>query len=255
MALIAFEQLTRKEIGEIAPESVAILPTAAVEQHGVHAPVGLDVLCCVAVANAAAEAVGPHLSVVVCPPLAFGSSHHHRPQPGVMTLRGDTFGKVVYELLESLMLSGFRHVLVLNGHGGNASLVRQKAWEFILQNHEMHVVAGSYWDIARAALDAIPTPRRVWIPGHGGDFETALMLHLHPELIHRDRIPVQGGTPWPREPGRLPYFDMVYADAPGAQETGVSDDASAATAELGRQYFETAVAEVAKLLRSMPERG
>ena len=228
MARIAFERLTREEVGEIAPDSVAVLPTASIEQHGPHAPVNVDTTCCVAVANAAAEAAGKDLGVVVCPPVHFGSSHNHLPHPGVLTLRSGTFSTVIHELLDSLMLSGFRRVLVLNGHGGNMLLIQQAARDFAKRHPEMHVAADTYFEIARAALEAIPTPAPVGIAGHAGGFETALMLHLDPELIRKERIPARG-----------------------RRVIGVSEDAWLATAELGRQYFEAAVAEVGKLIRSM----
>ena len=51
MAHVAFERLTRDEIGALAPSAVAVLPTAAIEQHGPHNPVGLDTMCCIAVAR------------------------------------------------------------------------------------------------------------------------------------------------------------------------------------------------------------
>ena len=255
MARIALDRLTRDEIGAMAPTSIALLPTAAIEQHGPQCPVGLDTICCLAVAGAAAEAVGDGLNVVVCPPLHFGSSDHHRPFPGVLSLRSGTFALVLHELLESLMLSGFRQILILNGHGGNALLIQQTTRDFVLRNHGMHVVAGCYWDIARAALEAVPTAKPVAIPGHGGDFETALMLHLHPELIHADKIPVTGDQPVSFASRIASVADVLYRDFPGQRVTGLSDDASQATPELGRQYFETAVAEVARLIRSMPERS
>lgn len=253
VARLAFERLTRDEIGAIAPDSVALLPTAAIEQHGPQCPVGLDTMCCSAVANAAADAVGDDVQIVVCPPQSYGSSHHHLPFPGVLTLTSQTFAVVLGEILESLWLSGFRRVLVLNGHGGNKQLIQQAARDFVLQHHDMRVSAGCYWDIARDALEAVPTPQPVHIPGHGGDFETALMLHLHPDLIHTELIPVEGSTPNVFDSGLPNVTHAAWQGMPGARATGLSDDVAQATAELGRQYFETAVAEVAKLLRGLAE--
>ena len=249
MAHVAFERMTRDEIGELAPSAVAILPTAAIEQHGPHNPVGLDTMCCMAVARGAAAEVGPDCPVVVCPPLHFGSSHHHLPWPGVLTLKSSTFSIVLHELLESLRLMGFRSILVLNGHGGNEFLIQQAARDYVLANRGMQVVAGSYWDIAREALEAIPSEGKFGIPGHAGSFETALMLHLDPSLVHTDLIPVDGGS-WPS--ADVPNVTSVRPDSfPGARPTGASDDAGHATVELGRRYMETAVSAVAAQLHVM----
>ena len=249
MAHVAFERLTRDEIGALAPSAVAVLPTAAIEQHGPHNPVGLDTMCCIAVARGAADLAGPDLNAIVCPPLHFGSSHHHLPWPGVLTLTSRTFGVVLYELLDSLRMMGFRRVLILNGHGGNEFLIQQTARDFVLAFREMHVVAGSYWDIAREALEAVPHDGEFSIPGHAGSFETSLMLHLDPDLVHTDRIPVRSGR-WPSG-GIGNVTDVRTGGFPGDLPTGASDDAVHATAELGRRYLETAVAEVAAQIREI----
>ena len=252
MARIAFERMTRDEIGEIAPDGIAVLPTAAIEQHGPHCPVGLDTINCVAVANGAAEAVRDDLNVVVCPCQHFGSSDHHWPWPGVLTLRSTTYLTVVLELLDSLRRMGFRQVLVLNGHGGNELLIQQAARDFVLDNQDMHVVAGSYWDIARAALEAVPTDGAFLIPGHAGDFETSVMLYLHEELVRLDRRPDPGAAVV-RGARIANVANWSAQQIYGPPNSGVSDDASRASAQLGRRYFEVAVSEVARLITGMCE--
>ena len=254
--------LTRDEIGARAAQAVAVLPTAAIEQHGPHNPVGLDTMCCMAVAQGAAEAAG-EVDVIVSPPLHFGSSDHHRPFPGVLSLRSGTFSQVLYEVVESLALSGFRRILILNGHGGNILLIQQVARDFVLANPDARVAAAAYWDIARPRLEAVEAARPVNVPGHGGDFETALMLHLDSELVRSDLVPVKDAdrddprTPQsllsPLPPRSSNVSDIRYGSFPGARITGLSDDASVATEELGRQYFHIAVEEAAALIRSLDE--
>ena len=87
------------------------------------------------------------------------------------------------------------------------------------------------------------------------------MLHLDPELVRDDLLPVEHAdrddprsSGWPKlgmstMGGSVNVADVVYMSFPGARITGLSDDARAATAELGRQYYEIAVEEVAKLIR------
>ena len=98
----------------------------------------------------------------------------------------------------------------------------------------MHVVAGSYWDVAREALEAVPRDGGFSIPGHAGSFETSLMLHLDPELVRTEHIPVTGDTPLPA--GLANVTEARDGEFLGDRPTGVSDDASHGTAELGRQY-------------------
>jgi creatinine amidohydrolase len=116
-------EMTREQIRQAAPNAVAVLPTAAIEQHGPHMPILTDTLLCGTVALRAAETRSLRPSgaanVLVAPVLPYGNSHHHRPFPGVLSLSSDTFMAAVTDILEGLVLSGFRKVIVLNGHGGN----------------------------------------------------------------------------------------------------------------------------------------
>lgn len=259
MAHTALECLTRDEIGRRAPAAVAVLPTAAIEQHGPHNPVGLDTMCCMAIAQGAAEEAG-EVDAIVSPPLHYGSSDHHRPFPGVLSLRSGTFAQVLYEIIESLTLAGFRRVLIINGHGGNTLLVKQVAGDFVLANPSVRVIAGSYWDIARKRLDAVSTDGTIAIPGHGGDFETSLMLFLHPDLVRTDLLPIEADPDAPlttfAPPGHSVARDSNVVDVhsrsfPRAWSSGLSDSAGLATRELGGTYYKIAVEESAALLRAL----
>src|SRR5690606_34911147 len=86
MMTVLLEEMTRDQIKELAPNAVAVLPTASIEQHGPHLPIVTDTLLCGTVARRAAEAVGDQARVVVAPVLPFGNSHHHRPFAGVLSL-------------------------------------------------------------------------------------------------------------------------------------------------------------------------
>src|SRR5438552_17199473 len=97
--------------------TVAILPTAAVEQHGPHLPLDTDTFLCTRVAEAAAahaEAGGP---VLVAPTLAYGSSAHHMAFAGTLTLTAATLLASVREICDSLAAHGFPPLLVLHRHG------------------------------------------------------------------------------------------------------------------------------------------
>ncbi|MBT5448157.1 MAG: creatininase family protein, partial [Gemmatimonadetes bacterium] len=95
---VLFEEMTREQIKAIAPNAIAVMPTAATEQHGPHMAVGTDTLLVSTVAARAAEAAADSVPVVVTPPLAFGSSHHHIPFGGTLSLTSDTFIEVVREV-------------------------------------------------------------------------------------------------------------------------------------------------------------
>src|SRR5688500_47793 len=94
------------------PPVVAILPIAAIEQHGPHLAVSTDT----AVVTAIAEQVEAALAqtVLLCPTLPFGSSHHHLAFPGTLSLSPELYVQVLVELVDSLLESGFRSIVLLN---------------------------------------------------------------------------------------------------------------------------------------------
>ncbi|SVD53741.1 uncharacterized protein METZ01_LOCUS406595, partial [marine metagenome] len=147
---VLFEEMTREQIKSIAPGAIAVMPTAATEQHGPHMAVGTDTLVCSTVAQRAAEAVVDDVRVVVTPPLSYGSSFHHYPFGGVLTLTSSTFIAVVAEVLEGLSRTGFRKLVVLNGHGGNSDHVGVVGQDAV-NRMGLPAVVGTcnYWDLCR----------------------------------------------------------------------------------------------------------
>ena len=89
---LAFAAITSPEARALAVSQpsrpVALLPTGAVEQHGPHLPLGVDIWLASAVARAVAEG---QAGMRVCEPFAYGSSQHHRAFPGTMSLSPLTF--------------------------------------------------------------------------------------------------------------------------------------------------------------------
>jgi creatinine amidohydrolase len=92
-----------------------MLVTGATEQHG-YLSLFTDIRIPLALADAASQASG----VLVAPPLNFGCSPYFLSYPGTLSLRASTLMDAVEDLVRSAVQTGFRRILVLNGHGGNA---------------------------------------------------------------------------------------------------------------------------------------
>ncbi len=92
-----------------------ILVTGATEQHG-YLSLLTDIKIPLALADSASQAAG----VLVAPPLNFGCSPYFLAYPGTLSLRASTLMDVVEDLVRSACQTGFRRILLLNGHGGNA---------------------------------------------------------------------------------------------------------------------------------------
>src|SRR5512135_2379206 len=92
----------------------AVLPLGSTEQHG-YLSLSTDAILAERVA---AEAAQP-LSIPVFPVLAYGITPYFRAYPGSLSLRVATYVGMVRDLLDSIAHSGFRRILIVNGHGGN----------------------------------------------------------------------------------------------------------------------------------------
>lgn len=180
---ILLEENTRTMSREASANSLIVWPVGAIEQHGPHLPVGTDTFTIEYVTRQAAQQAAATISVQVAPTLPFGSSHHHLPFGGTMSLSTEAYYRTIYELTESLIVSGYRKIFILNGHGGNHELIQLVARD-LARVHPVSVAAASYWTIAWDALVKRNAHVDCRFPGHAGAFETSMIMALRPELVH-----------------------------------------------------------------------
>ena len=238
-------EITRDEARAIAPDALALLPVGATEQHGPHLPTGTDTFAVEHLAREAAQTVSDRVPIVVAPTLPFGSSHHHLPFGGTMSLGTETYYRVVFDLAESLIVGGFRRVMILNGHGGNNELIQLVVRDLALK-HPAHLAAASYWVPAWDALVEQEAHLDGRLPGHAGAFETSLMLALRPELVreprpHRDAA--TGSDPRSASP-------PVRLERHGSWQEidGYSDSPDRGSAERGHAFLGAIVESVGRAL-------
>lgn len=93
----------------------AVVPLGSVEQHA-YLSLATDAILAERVAAEAAEPLG----IPVFPVVPYGLAHYFSAYPGTIALRRETYSALVTDILESLYGAGFRRVLLVNGHGGNA---------------------------------------------------------------------------------------------------------------------------------------
>ncbi|WP_345610645.1 creatininase family protein [Pseudonocardia adelaidensis] len=224
--------------------AVAVLPVGSQEQHSEHLPMGTDTLLVEAVVDAAAGLLGddgPEL--VRLPALPFGHSPHHLFAAAV-SLSATTLLAVLDDALDSLVRSGFRRVLLVNGHAGNDEVVRL-AVKRCAERTDVALGACSYWTLAGPG----EPPQS---PGHAGWFETSLLLAVHPDLV-------RAAAPW-REPDPPALFHR--SPAPGLvvarhgeweRVGGATDDAGDADAETGRSLLAARAGVLAAAIRAFDE--
>lgn len=249
---LLLSELTRAEAREVAARALVVLPTGATEQHGPHLPLGTDSMAVEAVARRAAERARPATPALVAPTLAFGSSHHHLPFGGTMSVSTETYYRLVCDLLESLAAGGFRRIFIVNGHGGNSELVQLAARDVALRR-DVAVGAGSYWTIAWERLTAAGAGRAGHLPGHAGAFETSLVAALRPELVREPRperpLEPRAGPPMPADPYRAEIHGFWQSI------DGYSDSPARGSRDNGARFLAAAVEGVADALASFYARA
>jgi creatinine amidohydrolase len=244
---VLLAELTREQIRSLAPRATAVLPTAAIEQHGPHLPVLTDTMACTTICQRAAELASANTPIIVAPPVHFGSSHHHFPHPGVLSLSNETFIQVVKETCESLVRSGFRRIAIVNGHGGNDEAIRVAARDVALA-HPVSIAASSYWTVAADALAREGGVEAVGqFPGHAGGFETSLVLALRPDLVDRAAYPTPlAEPPYPVDRRHRPT--VIKAGVSLGSGPGYTDNPANASAEHGQRFLTIIVRELAEFL-------
>ncbi len=118
----------------------AILPLGSTEQHG-YLRLTVD---CILPERVAAEAAQP-VGVPVFPVVAYGVTPYFRKYPGSISLRVETHLRVVRDILDGMAESGFKRILIVNGHGGN-SAVQQFVPEWIADHPDCRVVFHNWWN-------------------------------------------------------------------------------------------------------------
>ena len=235
---------------------MVILPVASLEQHGLHGPIGTDFLS----GLERAKFIAQKTDVLVAPILFPGNSPYHMAFPGTITLPAETIQLVYFQAAQGLIAHGFKRILILNSHGGNAVISRYIADRI---NQETAGIAVELGEAAApfVARSTRQEPRE--FDRHGGVSETSRSLYLTPNLVNMDAARTTPLTLLPHLEKILP--DVVAGDATATRvflaealkaestgkgtstkdmtETGVwsAVDVRTATAERGREETEASV--------------
>ncbi|WP_229381845.1 creatininase family protein [Spiribacter sp. 2438] len=165
--------------------AVALLPLAAVEQHGDHLPLATDQIIADGVVEAALNRLPAEVTCLRLPTVAIGESTEHVNHAGTLSLSSATFEAVLREIGQSVSRAGARRLVMYTSHGGNLAAMDTAALD-LRAREGMLVVKTCHFD-----FPAIPAmfPEREWQEGlHGGALETALMLHLAPDRVNRHQL-------------------------------------------------------------------
>jgi creatinine amidohydrolase len=116
------------------------------EQHGPHLPVDVDIVCATHVCRRAAEVTGD-FPILVAPGIWSGYSPHHMDFAGTITVSAQTFLVLVRDICQSILHHGFRKLVLVNAHGGNAALLGTVAVQFATSG--CPIALCSWWNLVR----------------------------------------------------------------------------------------------------------
>ena len=238
-------------------QTVAVLPVAAIEQHGPHLPVSVDATLVDGIVAASLPHLPASVPVLFLPTQAVGKSDEHIRFPGTLTLSAETVIRVWTEIGESVARAGVRKLVLFNSHGGQVSVMDIVARE-LRRRCDMLVFSTSWYalPLGEEAEGRFP-PEEHRFGIHAGDIETSMMLALRPGLVDmaqaRDfrsssqdraaRYPVLGN-------GRSAKLGWQMQDYHPA---GAAGNAAAATADKGRAMVEAAGLQLARLLQEVAQ--
>ncbi len=186
------EHMIWEEYRDEVSRRIIILPLGALEQHGPHLPLNVDVV----IPTNLAKMVSEKLDVMILPPIAYGyksdpTSGGGPLFPGTTSLDGTTLINLTLDILRETYRHGGRKFLLLNGHYENVAFVTEAVELLMREVDDALVVILSWWDqVSDEMVDELFAEAGFpgWDTEHASITETSLMQYFAPELVREDKI-------------------------------------------------------------------
>ena len=236
-------------------QAVAVLPVAAIEQHGPHLPVSVDTT----LVNGVIEASLPHLPaalpVLFMPTQQVGKSNEHIRFPGTLTLSAQTLIAVWMELGACVARAGIKKLVLLNSHGGQMGVMDIVARD-LRAAHDLIVFSSNWYTLPLGdEVMNLFTPQEHRFGIHAGDMETSMMLALrekYVDMAHAQHFHTQAEERAKTHPllgnGGAAKLGWQVQDY---NPYGAAGDATRATAAKGHAVINAAGLQLARLLQEV----
>ena len=231
---------------EQIPYEVAVLPIGATEAHNLHLPYGTDSFQVQAIAERACKlAWEEKAQVMLLPTILIGINENTLGFPWTLSFKPTTILQMLRDITSCLEHHRLLKLLILNGHGGN------ELKPFLRELHretKVQITLADWWTVDRHAMQATFDE-----PGeHGGEMETSLMLHLHPELVEMDRAD-EGRTREPHLTGMKEGWAWIARPWDKLTTNSGVGNPEAATADKGEKFIDACVRKIADLIVEMDQ--
>jgi len=239
-----WEELTAPDFVKAIQQSqgTCLLPIGILEKHGAHLPLGNDLINVRYVSeHAAAEEYA-----VVFPAYYFGQIFEARQQPGTVAYSSHMQLELLQETADEMGRNGCKKIIIVNGHGGNNSLLPYFAQSQLASPHDYIVYVFERPSHNEGAGRPPMKSSKYAVDFHAGEGETSRTMVSRPDLVHLDRAKSESGEDQARQhlPDSLYTGIWWYARFPNHY----AGDGSVATKELGE--FDTK-AEISDLVTAI----
>jgi creatinine amidohydrolase len=221
-------------------QGVCMLPFGIIEKHGPHLPLGTDLIN----VRYATEHAAAQEYAVIFPAYYFGQIDEARHEPGTVAYSMHMQLDLLQETTDEMARNGCKKIVIVNGHGGNESLLPFFAQSQLQTKHD-YVVYIYRWHADYPGRPAMHSK----VDMHAGESETAHTMVVRPDLVRQDRATQESGA----DQARLHLPQDVY--------TGIwwyarfpehySGNGSEATLELGQADMTAYVSNLADALRAI----
>lgn len=250
-------EFAQRQASGRAERTVAVLPVAAVEQHGPHLPVSVDATLVDGVVTACLPHLPGALEVLFLPTQAVGKSNEHQRFPGTLTLSAETLIRLWTEIGESVARAGVRKLVLFNSHGGQVSVMDIVARD-LRTRCDLLVYSASWFTLPLGEdVDGLFSAHEHRFGIHAGDIETSMMLALRPDYVDMTQARDFHSTSQDRAAqypilgnGRSAKFGWQMQDY---NPQGAAGNASLATADKGRAVVDAAGRQLALLLQEVAQ--
>ncbi|WP_145407892.1 creatininase family protein [Paenibacillus xylanexedens] len=221
--------------------NLVIIPVGAIEVYGPHLPLGSDSLLADQLAKLVAERVG----AIIGPTVEAGDSNVLNDFPGTITIRPESLKAYLGDIVHSLLTWGFTRILFINGHAGNVPIINQIVHQLRGQHSDVQAAQIDCWRFIKAQDHGISETGKL-ANGHAGEIGTSVLLHLHPELVHQDKI----ADEVPDYEDAYPEI-VKYGRLSSISKSGVVGSPSFATVEKGELLVQHSVDRIVQFLHDV----
>ena len=254
---VRLDELSWPEVAEVITQpNIIILPVGSTEQHAYHLPLNADSCIVTHLSERAAREMNDRHAVrtLIAPTLNYTNVDDFKKYPGTIGLSIDTTTKVIEEIADGLLATGFTNILLINGHGPNALLIPPALKKVNLKYPDSGLYALSWWSLGR---EVVPKVLKSKMCLHAEEMETSICMVAEPENVKLEKatseypsysLSEKWATPDFYGAGKYLLYHSRRKYPEMGKSPGVMGDATQASRETGEQIIDAVVNDLVQLM-------